>query len=75
LAVANLKALTFLPDQPSLFAEWEALVATRLCRGKSAHDARLVAAMRTHGVASILTFNFVDFRRYPGLTVIDPALP
>jgi len=73
-AVGRIKKLFHLkPDQPTLFAEWESLVMTYQCQGKTAHDARLVAAMRTHGLSSILTFNFVDFQRYPGLTIIDPA--
>jgi predicted nucleic acid-binding protein len=67
------KLALFLPDQPTLFAEWESLVIAHQCQGKVAHDARLVAAMRTHGLTDILTFNFRDFQRYPGLTVIDPA--
>ena len=33
---------------------------------------RLVAAMRTHGMTQLLTFNGRDFRRL-GATVIDPA--
>jgi predicted nucleic acid-binding protein len=75
LEVTKLKGLVFLPDQPSLFAEWETLVTIHLCMGKAAYDARLVAAMRTHGLTQILTFNIADFRRYPGVTVIDPAAP
>ena len=64
-----------LPDQPTLLAEWKALVVNHQCQGKVSHDARLVAAMRTHGVTDILTFNVADFRRYPGITVIEPAAP
>jgi predicted nucleic acid-binding protein len=60
-------------DTPALLAEWEALVAAHDCKGKLAHDARLVAAMRTHGLTRLLTFNGADFARYPGLTVLDPA--
>ncbi len=76
LVIAKLKNFTsFLPDQPTLFAEWESLVTTHQCQGKVAHDARLVAAMQTHGLTHILTFNVADFRRYTALTVIDPAAP
>jgi predicted nucleic acid-binding protein len=64
-----------LPDQPTLLAEWKSLVIDHQCQGKVSHDARLVAAMRTHGVTDILTFNVADFRRYPGITIIDPASP
>ena len=33
----------------------------------------LVAAMKTHGVNRILTFNVADFARFTGITVIDPV--
>ena len=71
--VARIKRLfLFLDDRPMLFAEWEALVATYQCHGRVSFDARLVAAMRTHGVIRILTLNVADFTRYSGLTVLDP---
>jgi predicted nucleic acid-binding protein len=72
--VARLKRLfALLLDQPTLFAEWESLVTAHDCKGKVAHDARLVAAMRTHGVTRILTFNVADFSRFPGVVVLNPA--
>lgn len=40
--------------------------------GKGAHDARVVAAMIVHRVDRILTFNMRDFRRYPGIAILDP---
>jgi predicted nucleic acid-binding protein len=40
--------------------------------GKSAHDARLVASMRAHGLTAILTFDRTGFSRYPGIEVIHP---
>ncbi len=61
-------------DMPGLFPEWRALVVAHDCKGKVAHDARLVAAMRTHAIAHILTFNVADFARFPGLTILDPAV-
>jgi predicted nucleic acid-binding protein len=71
--VANLKAsFSLLDDRPTLFAEWEAIVAVFACHGKVAHDAPHVAAMRTHGLTHLLTFNRGDFSRYPGLTLLDP---
>ncbi len=72
--IAGLKAqFQLLLDEPTLYDEWEALVVAHACRGKVAHDARIVAALRTHGVARLLTFNVADFARYPGPTVLDPA--
>ena len=35
-------------------------------------DARLVAAIRVHGVNQLLTFNVGDFRRYIGIAVLSP---
>lgn len=72
--VAGLKAaFLLLLDQPGLFAEWEALVTAHDCKGKVAHDARLVAAMAVHAVSRVLTFNVADFSRFPGITVLDPV--
>ncbi len=72
--VARVKRLfRFLPDLPTLFTEWEALVGAHSCHGRVSYDARLVAAMRTHGITQLLTFNGPDFARFPGLTILDPA--
>ena len=59
-------------DVPTILPEWERLVAAHNVLGKQAHDARIAAAMRVHGVAHILTFNGPDFTRYPHVTVLDP---
>jgi len=61
-----------LPESGGLFAEWRRLVTTYKVSGKNTHDARLVAAMRMHGIAKILTFNAQDFTRYEGITAVDP---
>jgi predicted nucleic acid-binding protein len=74
--VARLKRMfPLLPDLAGLFAEWERIVFSNQVSGRLAHDARLVAAMRTHGLTELLTFNGADFRRFPGVTVLDPAAP
>lgn len=59
-------------DGPDILPTWETLVTTFAVTGKPAHDARLVAAMRVHGLTHLLTFNGADFARYP-ITVLDPA--
>ncbi len=43
--------------------------------GVQVHDARLVAAMISHGATHILTFNTADFARYApeGIMAVDPA--
>lgn len=60
-------------DFEKLYEEWQELVVLHQCKGKVAHDARLVAAMQLHGIDRILTFNVADFARYPGITAVDPA--
>lgn len=71
--LASLKgSFAFLDDRPALFSEWEAIVAVGACHGKVAHDARYVAAMRTHGLTHLLTFNVSDFTRFTGIALLDP---
>ncbi len=66
------KFWTLLLEIP-LFDEWEMLVRAHRISGKNTHDARIVAAMRVHGIHTILTFNTRDFARYQDITVLDPA--
>jgi predicted nucleic acid-binding protein len=68
-------SFVLLRDAPTLFDIWENLVVAHECRGKPTHDARLVAAMLTHQVTELLSFNTQDFLRYQQITLIDPALP
>lgn len=37
------------------------------------HDTRIVAAMNVHKVFKLLTFNLDDFKRFSGITVVDPV--
>ncbi len=55
---------SILPDSELTYLEWRRLAGTQEVRGKQVHDAYLVAAMKAHGVARILTFNVQDFTRY-----------
>ncbi len=66
------RSFTLQPDTPALFTAWEKLVVENRVIGKSAHDARLVAAMKVNGFEGILTFNKVDFRRFGEITVFTP---
>jgi predicted nucleic acid-binding protein len=61
-----------LSDTSMVFVHWRRLVEACSVSGRQAHDARLAAVMLTHGVSHILTFNVEDFRRYPGIVVVDP---
>ncbi len=62
-----------LPDGPTIYPQWEALVREHGVSGKPAHDARLVAAMKVHGLTSILTFDRTGFTRFPGITPVHPG--
>jgi predicted nucleic acid-binding protein len=71
--LTRLKSLfTILDDPAAILLQWEQLVTQNQVVGKSAHDARLVAAMIAHGIARILTFNTADFQRYQGIVALDP---
>lgn len=72
--LARLKGIfPLLPDTPAIYPVWESLVVQYQVFGKPAHDARLVAAMKVHGLTSILTFDKTGFSRYAGIEVVHPA--
>lgn len=64
-----------LPDSPLILPTWLDLVKRYGVSGVRAHDARLVAAMKVHGVTEILTFNGRDFQTFAleGIAVLDPT--
>ena len=62
-----------LRDERGIFDHWSQIVSSNQVIGKSAHDARLVAAMVKHSVPCILTFNVQDFRRYLQIQAFDPV--
>lgn len=66
------RSFGLLEDRPALFTTWETLVTENGVTGKSAHDARLVAAMKVADLEAILTFNKNHFTRYSGITVLTP---
>ncbi len=61
-----------LPDVPAIYDAWLRLVLTHDVQGKQAHDARLVAVMKAHGITHLLTFNIADFRRFSEITLVHP---
>lgn len=60
-------------DEPGIYKEWRQLVVRYAVNGVRVHDARLVAAMRVHGIPRLLTFDDGDFKRYREITVMTPA--
>jgi predicted nucleic acid-binding protein len=61
-----------LPETPAIYPAWESLVVQYQVVAKAAHDARLVAAIKVHGLAGILTFDKTGFSRYTGIEVVHP---
>jgi predicted nucleic acid-binding protein len=64
--------MSLLPDSAAVYQEWRGIVVQHGVLGVQVHDARLVAAMRVHGVEHILTLNVPDFSRYRGIAVLHP---
>jgi predicted nucleic acid-binding protein len=67
------REFTLLPDNEMIYPTWRRLVNDYGVRGRQVHDARLVAAMRVHGLSNLLTLNRSDFVRYGGIIVVDPG--
>ena len=60
-------------ENETIFENWAALVNQYQVIGKTTHDARIVAAMQSHGISDLLTFNVADFSRYiPSISVHSP---
>jgi predicted nucleic acid-binding protein len=64
--------ITLKTDRPEIYAEWKRLVTQHAVMGKPAHDARIVAAMKVHGITHLLTFNVGDFKCFQQITVVSP---
>lgn len=62
-----------LRDERGIYRRWRSLVTAHDVKGKTAHDARLAAAMARHGLTRLLTFNAADFARFPAVTALTPA--
>ena len=61
-----------LPDDPAIDAMWKRLVTAHGVIGNQVYDARLVAAMRVHGIGRVLAFDAEDFARYE-IEIIHPS--
>lgn len=59
-------------DERGISERWEELVVRHSVRGKSTHDARLVAAMLRHNITYLLTFDHSDFARYTEIKALAP---
>ena len=61
-----------LPENLAVHQEWRRILVSQGVSGTQVHDARLVTAMRVHGVPKILTFNERDFVRYDKIEIVHP---
>ena len=61
-------------DTAAIYGEWLRLVHAHSVAGVGGHDARIVAAMKVHGVTHLVTFNKDDFKRFHNteITVVTP---
>ena len=62
----------FLPDTLDVYKNWRELVVNHSVQGVQVHDAKIVAAMKTHNIKNLLTFNSKDFKRYTDINPIEP---
>ena len=62
----------FLPDTLDVYKNWRELVVNHSVQGVQVHDAKIVAAMKTHNIKNLLTFNVKDFKRYTDINAIEP---
>lgn len=64
-----------LPESPEIYKQWRRLVVQSEVSGVQVHDAKLVAAMKAHGITHILTLNSKDFNRYEpdGIIAVNPS--
>jgi len=60
-----------LRDEQGTFDIWLRLVTHHSVLG-NAHDARLVAAMESHGMSKIISFDSGVFQRFANVAAIDP---
>lgn len=67
-----LQRFDLLPENELIFEVWLELVTVNNVQGKPTHDARLVAAMMTHGIENILTINTADFKRFTQVKPVHP---
>ena len=68
--LAYSSACELLPDPDGLTQEWLRVCSDHEVWGKQAHDARLVAFMKLHGIPELATLNPGDFARYPEIQTV-----
>jgi len=67
-----LRNIPLLAETEAVFTEWQQLVEGYGILGRQVYDARIAAVMLAHGVTHLLTMNPTHFRRFNGITVVEP---
>jgi len=70
---AILPTFTLLDENEETASSLRDLIRRYQVRGKSVHDANIVASMLTYGITRLVTYNTGDFRRFEEIT-IEPIL-
>ncbi|MCI0417605.1 MAG: type II toxin-antitoxin system VapC family toxin [Acidobacteria bacterium] len=60
-------------DAQATYQVWRQLVTQHAVLGKNAHDARIAAALKTHGITHLVTFNKNHFKRFAEITALLPS--
>ena len=61
-------------ESRAAFEEWKRLIVSYSVRGAQVYDARITAAMNVYGITHLLTFNGSDFKRFRGITILEPKV-
>ena len=70
---AILPTFILLDENEETVSSLRNLIRRYQVRGKSVHDANIVASMLTYGITRLVTYNDSDFRRFGEIT-IEPIL-
>jgi predicted nucleic acid-binding protein len=70
-----LPGLTLLSLPPDVVTGWIALVRAKPVSGGEVFDVQAVAAMMSHGLAAVYTYNLSDFQGYAGIQPEEPPAP
>ncbi len=68
------KRFAILAEDGAVTARLVELLEHPGARGRQVHDANIVATMRRHGIASLLTHNPADFERYRSWITVLPLV-
>ena len=69
----NIEAMfPLLPETEAVYPSWGALIDAYDIVGRQVYDAQIVAVMHAYRISHLLTMNPGHFRRFDGVTVVEP---